>query len=170
MPSLILFRHGKSDWHAGQADDLARPLSQRGRRGARTMGRFLGETGQVPDRALSSPAERARQTMAIAMQAGGWTCEVGIRDALYGGAAGLLEELRGQAPPAELLLAVGHEPAWSEAVELLIGGGRVKMPTAALARIDLEVGSWAELEPGCGELAWLVHPRLFATGKGGRAG
>jgi len=163
MPSLILFRHGKSDWHAGQADDLARPLSGRGRQSARAMGRFLADAGQIPDRALSSPAERARQTIRIAMKAGGWSCEVSTREALYRGVAEVLDELRGQPPGFDVILIVGHEPTCSAALETLIGGGRVRMPTAALARVELEIASWADLEPGCGELAWLVHPRLFKT-------
>lgn len=161
MPSLILFRHGKSDWTAGEADDLARPLSGRGRKSARTMGRFLADAGQIPDHVLSSPAERARETIRIAMEAGRWSCAVRISHGLYGGVAELLDELRRVPPEAQVALIVGHEPTWSETVELLIGGGRVRMPTGALARVELDVAAWRDLGPARGELAWLVHPKLF---------
>ena len=163
MPSLILFRHGKSDWNAGEADDLVRPLSGRGRRSARTMGRFLADAGQLPDHVLSSPAERALETIRIAMEAGRWSCPVGIRNALYGGVAELLDELRGLPPEARVALIVGHEPTWSETLELLIGGGRVRMPTGALARVELDVARWEDLGPARGELTWLVHPKLLGT-------
>lgn len=159
MPSLILFRHGKSDWLADDGNDLARPLSARGRRNARTMGRFLAEAGQLPDRVLASPAERALETLRIAMKSGGWDAAVDVCATLYGGTTELFEELRGQTEA--VLLVVGHEPTWSLAVETLIGGGRVRMPTAALARVELDVESWRDLRPGCGELAWLVCPGLF---------
>ncbi len=161
MPSLMMFRHAKSDWSSGGENDLIRPLSGRGRRSARAMGRFVSDAGQVPDLVLSSPAERALQTVRIAMDAGGWSTTVVIRDALYGGVSELLDAIRDQPATAEVLLVVGHEPTWSQTVEILIGGGNINMPTGALARIELDCPSWADIAPGCGALAWLVHPRLF---------
>ena len=125
------------------------------------MGRFLADAGQIPDLVLSSPAERALQTIRIAMDAGGWSGTVVIREALYGGVSELLDEIGGQPSSAEVLLVVGHEPTWSQAAEILIGGGNIKMPTGALARVELECASWSDVAPGCGELSWLVHPRLF---------
>ncbi len=167
MPSLILFRHAKSDWSSGSDNDLTRPLSGRGRRSARAMGRFLADAGQIPDLVLSSPAERALETIRIAMDAGGWKRAVAIREPLYGGVSELLQEIRGQAAGTGMLLFVGHEPTWSQTVEILIGGGSIRMPTGALARIELECASWGDVEPGCGQLSWLVHPRLFLAEPGG---
>jgi phosphohistidine phosphatase len=43
----------------------------------------------------------------------------------------------------------------------LIGGGLVRMPTAALARIDFLVESWAEVRFGGGMLVWLVTPKIL---------
>ena len=48
MLSLILFRHGKSDWDAPYANDHERPLANRGKEAARCMGRLLSHTRQVP--------------------------------------------------------------------------------------------------------------------------
>jgi len=130
------------------------------------MGRFLTDAGQIPDLVLSSPAERALQTTRIAMDAGGWERTVTIREALYGGVSELLDEIRGQPAGPEVLLVVGHEPTWSQTVEILIGGGNIRMPTGALARLELGCASWAEIEPGCAQLSWLVHPRLFMAEPG----
>jgi len=127
------------------------------------MGRFLADAGQIPDLVLSSPAERALRTIRIAMDAGGWNRTVTTRESLYGGVSDLLEEIQAQPAKADVLLVVGHEPTWSQTAEILIGGGHVRMPTGAIARIELESVSWADVEPGCGELAWLVHPRLFTS-------
>ena len=167
MPALILFRHGKSDWDAGDAaDDSARPLARRGRKAARRMGRFLARTGQVPDAAITSPAVRADDTLRLAMEGGRWSCPVRTVAALYGGGvAGLLAEVQRESAATDVLLAVGHEPTWSSAVTALVGGGDVRFPTAALARIDFELDRWDEVAPGTGVLAWLVVPRLLA-GKG----
>jgi phosphohistidine phosphatase len=162
VPSLILLRHAKSDWDADYGDDRERPLARRGRKAAKRMGRFLVDAGQVPDAAVTSPAVRAADTLRVAMQAGGWTCPVRTAPALYGGGvSGLLAEIRQEPAATGVLLAVGHEPTWSDAVAALIGGGRVRVPTAALARIDFEVERWSDVQPVTGVLTWMVPPRLL---------
>lgn len=164
MTALLLLRHGKSDWGTGVGDDRRRPLADRGRRAALTVGRLLARSGQVPDSVVTSPALRAVQTLELAMEGGNWSCPVAHRDDLYGGGtSGLLREIRREPPSTELLLVVGHEPTASEAAGLLIGGGRIAMPTGALVRIDFDghVESWADVGPGTGSLSWLIVPRLF---------
>lgn len=165
MPALILFRHGKSDWDAGDAaDDHTRPLARRGQKAARRMGKFLARAGQVPDAAITSPAVRAADTLRLAMAGGGWSCPVRTADALYrGGVAGLLAEVQQEPAATGVLLAVGHEPTWSTALTALVGGGEVRFPTAALARVDFDADGWDAVAPGTGVLAWLVVPRLLAT-------
>jgi phosphohistidine phosphatase len=159
---LILLRHGKSDWQADYGDDRSRPLAQRGRKAAKRMGRFLSRAGQVPDAAITSPAVRADDTLRLAMEGGGWTCPVRMAPALYGGGVpGLFGEVRKEPATTDVLLAVGHEPTWSEAVAALIGGGEIRFPTAALARVDLDVDAWDEIAPGTGVLAWTIGPRLL---------
>src|SRR2546428_3125668 len=106
MPALILLRHGKSDWQADYgADDRARPLARRGRKAAKTMGRFLARAGQVPDAAITSPAVRAHDTLQLAMDGGGWTCPARTAPSLY---RGRLRDLRRRgreedAPPPDPL-------------------------------------------------------------------
>ncbi|WP_424522101.1 SixA phosphatase family protein, partial [Rubrivirga sp.] len=56
MKTIILLRHGKSDWEADYDGDHQRPLAKRGQKGARKMGRFLTTARSVPDRALTSSA------------------------------------------------------------------------------------------------------------------
>jgi phosphohistidine phosphatase len=163
MPGLILFRHGKSDWDADYpGGDAARPLAHRGRKAAKRMGKFLARAGQAPDAAITSPAVRAEDTLRLAMEGGGWSCPVRIAAPLYyGGLSGLLAEIRGEPTTTDVLVAVGHEPTWSEAVSAFMGGGDVDLPTAAMARIDFDVDGWDEVSPGTGVLGWIVVPRLL---------
>jgi phosphohistidine phosphatase len=163
MPGLILFRHGKSDWDADYpGGDAARPLAHRGRKAAKRMGKFLARAGQAPDAAITSPAVRAEDTLRLAIEGGGWTCPVRSAAVLYdGGVSGLLSEVRNEPATTDVLLAVGHEPTWSEAVSAFMGGGEVDLPTAAMARIDFDVDRWDEVGPGTGVLAWIVVPRLL---------
>jgi phosphohistidine phosphatase len=161
MPALLLLRHAKSDWSA-DADDRARALNRRGRKAAATIGKFIARAEQVPETAIVSPAVRAQETLERAMAAGDWNCSVRTADALYeGGVGGLLDEIRTEPPDTDLLLAVGHEPTWSDAASLLIGGGNLRLPTAALVRIEFAADHWRDVGPGTGELAWSVVPRLL---------
>jgi phosphohistidine phosphatase len=160
VPALILFRHAKSDWH-GTHSDRERPLSPRGRRAAGTMGRFLAEARELPDAAITSPATRATQTLRLAMDAGAWTCPVRECETLYGNdVAALWEEIQRQDDSVRVLIAVGHEPTWSEAAAALSGGEQLRLPTAAMARIDFDGTEWSHVQPGTGLLTWLVNPRL----------
>lgn len=164
MKKIILFRHAKSDWGAEYENDHERPLSDRGRKAARKMGAFLTSIGLVPDSIVTSSARRAQKTLALAIDAGRWEGEIRTTAALYDASAwDVLNEIRSEPDETEVLLLVGHEPTWSELVQLLIGGGRIRFPTAAMARIDFEVDHWEEVESGAGQLRWLVPPKLLSS-------
>ena len=162
---LLLFRHAKSDWHAGITDDHKRPLTKRGSEAARVMGRVLAAADQVPDLIVTSSAVRARTTVELAHTAGCWTCPIETSDALYDtDATSVLEEIRGLPDSADRVLLAGHEPTWSELAVRLIGGGDLRFPTAALVRLDLDVARWRDATFGSGVLVWLLHPKFFVEG------
>ena len=164
MRTVLVLRHGKSDWDEDHGIDRERPLAPRGVEAAKTIGRFLARAEQVPDRVFTSPAVRAHDTVKIAAAAGEWPCPVEVRDRLYDASpADVLEVLRASPDAAERVLLAGHEPTCSAFVGELTGGAAVKFPTAAVARIDLEVGSWTEVAFGNGVLVWLVPPRLLGA-------
>jgi phosphohistidine phosphatase len=161
MLTLLLLRHAKSDWDAADGEDFDRPLARRGKKAAALVGRFLRAVDCVPDAVLTSSAVRARTTVELAAAAGGWDCPIGDSRRLYEASPeGVIEEIRRVEGSPARLLVVGHEPTWSALVSLLIGGGTVRLPTAALAAIEVEAASWAALTPGSGQLAWLVTPKL----------
>ena len=165
MRTLLLFRHGKSDWDADYSDDHERPLAERGHKGARKMGRFITTARATPDRALVSSAVRTRETLAVAAAAGAWTGPARVTDALYDARAeDVLREIRAEDGDAATLLVVGHEPSMSALVAMLTGA-RAEMKTAAVACIHLEVDGWHAAAPGTGTLEWLVRPGVFRPGK-----
>ncbi|MGD1012603.1 MAG: histidine phosphatase family protein [Acidimicrobiales bacterium] len=161
--ALIILRHAKSDWSEDfDGVDMDRPLSKRGRKAAKLVGRFLDGAGEIPDSVLCSPALRARATLNLASEARGWDRPVRESPALYdGGPEGLIGEIRAEPESTRLLMIVGHEPACSQAIRYLIGGGLVNVPTAALARIDFLVDEWSEVGATTGTLSWLVVPRVI---------
>ncbi|MBP2365633.1 phosphoglyceromutase [Pseudonocardia parietis] len=71
MPTLVLLRHGQSDWNAknlftGWVDV---PLSELGEQEARRGGELLGESGVAPDVVHTSLLRRAISTANIALDA-----------------------------------------------------------------------------------------------------
>jgi len=167
MKSLYLLRHAKSDWSTDYSSDHQRPLAKRGRRAAATIGRFLSDVEQKPDAIVTSTAVRARTTVELAAEAGGWACTVRPEPDLYGASmAELMVAIRAAPVDAKRLLLAGHEPTFSGAVAHLIGGGTVRMVTAALARIDLPVEHWEQSDLGIGTLIWLVTPKLLQRFEG----
>jgi phosphohistidine phosphatase len=162
MRELLLMRHAKSDWDTGPGGDRERPLADRGVKTARRMGRLLTAAEHVPELVLCSPAVRARATLELAAEAGGWSCPVEVAEALYGGDVEAVIELLVRIPEqVTRALLVGHEPVWSQLAARLVGGGSLAMPTAAVACVGFAEGSWSEVGPGRGTLQWLVTPRLL---------
>ncbi len=160
MRHLYLVRHAKSDWSGEYTADIDRPLAARGRRAAATVGRFLASVRQRPDLVVSSPAVRALSTVEIAAEVGKWDCPIEVAECLYGGSPDhLLAVVRETENAVQRLLLAGHEPIWSESVGRLIGNGRVRMVTAAVARIDLPIEQWSEARFDVGTLAWLCPPK-----------
>lgn len=162
MPELLIMRHAKSDWGAGLSSDQERPLSPRGVKAAKRMGKFITKVGTVPDLILSSPAVRARTTAELANKAGKWAAPMEIVEAFYGG--GLTDVLNGVAAygsTADRILITGHEPTWSDLVSLLTGGSLVAMPTAAVACISVVGSTWTRLGANCAELQWHITPRMI---------
>lgn len=131
------------------------------------MGVFLSRLGQAPDLVISSTAVRARDTARLAAEAGEWACTVDTDRQLYDGDIDrILHLVQAQSDSRESLLLAAHEPTSSEMVGRLIGGGVVRMPTAALARIDFPAEHWAEVRSGSGMLIWLMTPKLLKKGLG----
>lgn len=154
MPKLLVLRHAAAQAFA--ATDRERALTDLGRHQAVVAGRALAAVG-APDATLVSTAQRARQTYAIAREAGGWDAAGTALDALYGGGvADVLAAIAAHAACSGTLLLVGHQP-WCAHLVAALSGARVRMDTAAIAA--LEVGpSWDALDPGWCALHWLASP------------
>ncbi len=160
-PTLYLLRHGKSAWDEAVID-RERALARRGVRAAALVGRFLSDVGEPPDRVLASNARRAHHTAELAAEAGRWGAVLQVVPELYGATATEVVELAARhGGGAGRLLVVGHEPAMGQTVGSLCGRVQLRFPTAAIARIELGVARWQDVSPGCGELRWLVTPRLL---------
>jgi phosphohistidine phosphatase len=160
MRTLLVFRHGKSDWGADYDRDHNRPIAKRGRRASKLMGKYLASIDSIPDQVLTSSATRARQTVDLASESGRWGCPVRVTEQLYGASIdGVIDEIRSEPDTTHTLLIAGHEPTWSSVVSALSGRSIGHFPTAAIACIEFDIGHWSEIDYESGRLAWHVTPK-----------
>lgn len=157
MTELHFLRHADAgDPLAWTRPDEQRPLSGKGEKQADRLARFLVGTAFRPDAIITSPKVRAAQTAQPVGDRLGVPVTVDERLAGPFGLAELESILHDAGDPVRPVL-VGHDPDFSEAVDLLTGSTGLTMKKGAMVRIDIE----RPLRPGGGRLAWLVTPDLL---------
>ena len=159
MRRLILLRHAKSDWGDSSLRDFDRPLSSRGQRDAPRIGKALLKRGVTPDYIVSSPAARARATVQAVKKAAELIEEINFDETIYGASsAELLKLIRRLPAERAFVLMVGHNPGFEDLVGRPVGAHH-RMPTAALACIELALNHWTDVEDRKGHLLWLITPK-----------
>ena len=160
MKTLLILRHAKSSWDNSRLADHDRPLNSRGKEDAPRIGRLLEREGLVPDLIISSSAERALRTAELAAISAGYEAEIQVtRQYYHAGPEDYIEVLNEVADSHHRVMIVGHNPGMEELVEQLAGHYQ-KMPTAAMAQIELPINGWGELdEETNGRLMNLWRPK-----------
>jgi phosphohistidine phosphatase len=164
--TLLLLRHGKSDWETGAADDFSRPLAKRGTRNSKRIGQWLATQALRPDVVLASPAARTLRTATLVCKALDIPPERIVPDnRIYlASETTLLGVLREVPAGAGMAMLVGHNPGLEDLLASLLGDAVPRpedgklMPTAALARVELDV-DWQHLDAGRARLVELVRAR-----------
>ena len=163
---LILMRHAKSDWLTGAQSDFDRPLARRGRKDAPRMGRWLHKQALYPDRFISSPARRTRETALCVADA----LEFPHTDILWERPLyeASLEDLRivisNHCAGAKRLLVIAHNPGLDVLLEFLardkvqLSSTGKLMTTAAVAVLDFGADPINIKQSGA-RLEFLVRPK-----------
>jgi len=165
---LLILRHAKSAWNTGAPSDFERPLSARGRRDAPRMGRFLAERQLRPNHVVSSPAERARQTvLAVCGPFGIDEASIDWDRRIYAATTGALLDVLSECPEdAKRVLIAGHNPGMESLVRTLCREpvptprNLKLMPTSALAHLRIPC-SWKEIDGGVAELLSLTRVKTL---------
>ena len=168
MKTLLILRHAKSSWKHPERSDYDRPLNKRGKRDALRMGQHLRQEGLVPDRILTSSAKRARKTANKVAKTSGYAGKVKKLEAFYDTVPGVyFETLQSLPDKYQRVMVVGHNPTMEQLVNHLTG--RIeRMPTAALAHIELPIERWEALDLYTkGTLVNLWTPKTLFTDYGG---
>jgi phosphohistidine phosphatase len=172
LKTLTLLRHAKSGYDDPLLRDFDRPLNDRGRRAAMKVGQWLNAAtrrGDMPDHRLvfASPAVRVRQTIE-GLEAGMSRPLAPVYESrIYlSSSATLIELCAGFSDEFADAMLVGHNPGLEDLLlELVPPGGdlraeaELKYPTATLARLDIAIDRWAQIDGGRAELTKFVRPR-----------
>jgi phosphohistidine phosphatase len=165
---LLLLRHAKSSWDDAALADIDRPLSARGEKAARRIGRHLAEAGLAPDLVLCSPSRRTRDTLQLVQEDAGLALTVVIEPRIYlAEPRALLALVRAAPEEVGRLMLVGHDPGLPRLAIALTRGQqdalterlKVKFPTGALAVLGCDVRSWRGVKAGACRLQEFVAPK-----------
>jgi phosphohistidine phosphatase len=152
----IAFERDPRRWR----DDGARPLSPEGRRRARKAAAGLKEFSESPDRLLTSPLIRARQTAQILTDVAGWPRAEETPELSPGVSALATLTLLGK-ERCKLVAVVGHQPGLGRLLTAcLLGDGAdlsIEMKKNAVACLSFEGSPRA----GRAVLKWLATPRML---------
>ena len=152
---LYVLRHADAgDPARWTGDDAERPLSNKGRRQSKRLGRLLKDLDCRPDLVLTSPKLRASDTARLVARSIGARTATDDRLAVEFGPKQLAALVPGLEPTVSGVMIVGHDPDFSDVVSWLVGCP-IEMRKGALARIDLQDRA---VRPGHGSLRWLPPP------------
>jgi len=170
MKTLTLLRHAKSGWDDPVARDFDRPLNEKGKRAAITMGHKAQEIGLSVDQLIASPATRVTQTLDSFFEGLGKTLEPQWDRRIYlASSSTLLDIIKETDNKVEHLMLVGHNPGLEDLIlDLVTDDGssplrdivETKYPTASLAQMRWDGDDWSKLDSGCNiSLDSLIRPR-----------
>ena len=156
MRTLYLVRHAKASFGAAGARDFDRPLEPQGTDGAARVGKRLSQERLIHPLFLSSPAIRARDTAEIILSSSGINAELHFDGRIYeADLRSLLNVLGETSDEVEAVILVGHNPGMESLLRFLTGELRA-LPTAALAKIEVNSSSWSNLREAAGKLISLT--------------
>ena len=170
---LLLLRHAKSSWDAGQkSDDHDRPLNRWGREAAPVMGSYMRDSGLIPDIVLCSTALRTTETLERVLPYFKLAPEIRRTRGLYlADWPALLKLIRELPPSRKTALLVGHNPGIERLAMALAFHPKTiaeraraerlaeKFPTAGLAALEFSGSTWAAVKAGEGRLLDYVRPK-----------
>lgn len=159
MKTLFVLRHAKSSWDFPHLSDFERPLNKRGNKTAPFMGELMARKDFSPDVILSSPAHRAKRTSELVHESAGLDAEILFDEKIYASSTHRLLYIISEIDNAHSsAMIVGHNPGF-EGIVRVLSGEYQRMPTAALAVIDLDIKNWNEVKQMCGSLREVLRPK-----------
>jgi phosphohistidine phosphatase len=157
---VFVLRHGKAGQHVPGGDDSSRALTEKGKEEIEVIAQWMASREFSFDSIVTSPLIRAQETAEIVATGIGdeKKLEIWPSLSLSGDPAAICRKIAEKTGNSSLLL-VGHEPALSSLISLIISGNTnagILLAKGGLARIR-NVTIDGDIVRG--ELHWLLTPR-----------
>ncbi|MCH9699397.1 MAG: histidine phosphatase family protein [Gammaproteobacteria bacterium] len=162
---LWLLRHAKAEPY--QSRDFERNLADKGIKQMYQLSRQLTEL-EIPETIVSSPAHRARQTTELFCEHLSINPEnIHWDQRLYEASTSQLVSVLQDYPDGSDVMLVAHNPGLEGLAAYLTSGQlsssyfddtHFLIKTAMLVRIEMPA-NWHTLQPGCGKLHNVIHPK-----------
>jgi phosphohistidine phosphatase len=144
---LHVVRHAKSAWDDDGVADIDRPLKSRGIKNAYEISRRLKLSDLVPQKIISSPADRALHTAVIFARVFDYPMtELEISSVLYATSTEkILDLIRNLSDTYQSIMIFGHNPDSTDLVNHFIKSPVDNIPTAGVATLKFNSASWKEI-------------------------
>jgi phosphohistidine phosphatase len=161
MKTLILIRHGKSDWATGLSD-IDRPLNNRGLRDAPRMAEILKSNGIIPNTMFVSSAKRTTQTAQMLNDTFGLTPEeiISCPELYLCRTETALETIACAPNDIEKLAIVAHNPTLSYLCSLFSQKDYFDVPTLGIFIGVFDVDSWLDVKPETMTDFTFLYPKM----------
>ena len=166
MKQLSILRHAKANDATSATSDFERDLTERGRQDLQLLAKVLKPMKPPIEWILSSSAVRCKQTTETISPSLRPQAYINWQVGIYEASPGTLLRLLMEIPDGiEHALLVGHNPGVEELVAGLCHGAEhhmtIRMATATLAYLELDIFSWNQIRWGCGTLQSLIPPKML---------
>jgi len=164
MKKLYLVRHAKSSWDNVEMDDFDRPLNDRGEKDAPHMAKLLKHRDVVPDRMITSPANRAFSTCRAFAKVFDFDKKKIITDQkLYHASPDtilmVLKSLPEHKDKEDVVLLFGHNPGITEFANELMDVAIDNIPTCGIVEATLDIEKWKDISFGYAKMDSFDYPK-----------
>lgn len=144
---LHVVRHAKSSWDFDGTADIDRTLKEKGIRNAYAVSRKMKLSNLVPEKILSSPANRALHTAVIFARVFEYPLsKLEIIQTLYESSAGSISDmLRALDDNVRSVMIFGHNPDFTELVNSFLKSPIENLPTSGAATLEFNVARWKDI-------------------------
>lgn len=163
MKRLAIIRHAKTE-PQGYDRDFSRVLLPRGVEDANQIASDLENRKVIPDKIISSPAERAISTAKILAEVLGYPAiKIEELKQLYFDytTQDFVDLVKKTSDSVNTLFIVGHNPFMHYVAMNLSTNYDGHMPTCSTVVLDFDVESWRDVEPRQGMLFLHLYPKLY---------
>jgi len=140
-----------------------RGLNKRGLHDLKTMSSYMALRKSKPDLILSSCALRTQLTAETLADKIGYSDRIYYMDELYLTRQEMvLNVLSTQEDQYESMFFIGHNPALTELVNMLVNDNFAKFPTLGILALKLDIDSWKHIvDVRNAEIDFFIFPKQF---------